>query len=444
MGYLVNCHRNSDAGTWLEDDSYDAWGKRRNLNGVVGTINSVTVHGYTNQEQLYNAQVIDLNARMYDPFLAKMLSVDPVISNNLDLQSYNPYAYAGNNPLAFTDPTGMCKGLFGCIGSFFMSPFKLIMPVIQHNPIIGDMFVIVGSIVGGPEVGAALEAEITGYETGNIWKGLEAGAIVYGEAEVMYKVGTLTGGGGVTCCAADYFENAVGHGVVGGVVSIVQGGDFQSGFLAAGVGGLVDPYALAVDHGLGGTEGLYAGTAISAVSGGVGSVLGGGKFANGAETGAFGYLFNAAMHDAAAALKQTQEQYGNVNVKAFLGAIADAEGGGYNTMIGGSSFSDMSTHPTYVPCGDNMCSAAGEYQETIRFWQQYGGEIGLNDFSPNTQDLLATRALNDAGAIQMIEVGNIAGAVNRANGIWSSLPGGSQQQVGIDMFKANYQSHLSN
>ena len=33
---------------------------------------------------------------------------------------------------------------------------------------------------------------------------------------------------------------------------------------------------------------------ISSVAGGVGSVAGGGKFANGAITGAFGYLFNAA------------------------------------------------------------------------------------------------------------------------------------------------------
>lgn len=37
---------------------------------------------------------------------------------------------------------------------------------------------------------------------------------------------------------------------------------------------------------------LAAGTAISAVVGGAGSVLGGGKFQNGAITGAFGYLFN--------------------------------------------------------------------------------------------------------------------------------------------------------
>jgi hypothetical protein len=39
------------------------------------------------------------------------------------------------------------------------------------------------------------------------------------------------------------------------------------------------------------------GTIKSAIAGGIGSVLGGGKFANGAQTGAFSYLFNQAMHD---------------------------------------------------------------------------------------------------------------------------------------------------
>src|SRR5207253_2808556 len=57
--------------------------------------------------------------------------------------------------------------------------------------------------------------------------------------------------------------------------------NFGSGFLAAGfssVAGLA-------------SSGLSAkGLVISAVAGGVGSVLGGGKFANGAITGAFAYL----------------------------------------------------------------------------------------------------------------------------------------------------------
>jgi hypothetical protein len=57
------------SGNVLEADSYDAWGKRRNLNGtpdVNDTINSQTQYGYTNQEHLQDLQLINLNARVYD------------------------------------------------------------------------------------------------------------------------------------------------------------------------------------------------------------------------------------------------------------------------------------------------------------------------------------------------------------------------------------------
>ena len=71
-------------------------------------------------------------------------------------------------------------------------------------------------------------------------------------------------------------------------MSIAPSGNFESGFIAGGFGGLTDPYASILSGG-----NIYFGTAISATSVGIGSILGGGKFGNGAVTGAFGYLFNA-------------------------------------------------------------------------------------------------------------------------------------------------------
>ncbi len=67
----------SSTGSVVEGDSYDAWGKRRNLDGSPDpndTITSQTIHGYTNQEHLQDAHLIDLNARMYNPLLGVMLS----------------------------------------------------------------------------------------------------------------------------------------------------------------------------------------------------------------------------------------------------------------------------------------------------------------------------------------------------------------------------------
>src|SRR5690606_27586654 len=43
-------------------------------------------------------------ARYYDPRLSIFISVDPLAK-----QTMEPYLYTGNNPIMFTDPTGMSK-----------------------------------------------------------------------------------------------------------------------------------------------------------------------------------------------------------------------------------------------------------------------------------------------------------------------------------------------
>ena len=47
-------------------------------------------------------------ARWMDPATGTFLSVDPVVSNYADPQTLNAYAYARNNPVTNTDPTGAC------------------------------------------------------------------------------------------------------------------------------------------------------------------------------------------------------------------------------------------------------------------------------------------------------------------------------------------------
>jgi RHS repeat-associated protein len=47
-----------------------------------------------------------VGARMYDPGLGAFISVDPVMDLS-DPQQWNAYAYANNNPMTWSDPTGM-------------------------------------------------------------------------------------------------------------------------------------------------------------------------------------------------------------------------------------------------------------------------------------------------------------------------------------------------
>jgi|SRR5690606_6386543 len=43
-------------------------------------------------------------ARYYDPRISIFVSLDPLVE-----QTFEPYSYTGNNPINFTDPTGMSK-----------------------------------------------------------------------------------------------------------------------------------------------------------------------------------------------------------------------------------------------------------------------------------------------------------------------------------------------
>ena len=47
-----------------------------------------------------------MNGRIYDPFLGRVLSADPLVPAPHDMQSFNRYSYVFNNPLSLTDPSG--------------------------------------------------------------------------------------------------------------------------------------------------------------------------------------------------------------------------------------------------------------------------------------------------------------------------------------------------
>jgi RHS repeat-associated protein len=62
--------------------------------------------GFTGHEHLAEFGLINMNGRMYDPILGRMLSPDNFIQDADYTQSYNRYSYCLNNPLKYTDPSG--------------------------------------------------------------------------------------------------------------------------------------------------------------------------------------------------------------------------------------------------------------------------------------------------------------------------------------------------
>jgi RHS repeat-associated protein len=50
--------------------------------------------------------LINMNGRMYDPVIGRVLSPDPSVQSPTYTQNYNRYSYCLNNPLRYTDPSG--------------------------------------------------------------------------------------------------------------------------------------------------------------------------------------------------------------------------------------------------------------------------------------------------------------------------------------------------
>ncbi|MDD3132730.1 MAG: RHS repeat-associated core domain-containing protein, partial [Bacteroidales bacterium] len=103
--------------------AYDPWGRRRdpgswhNLTASeIEQENFLFARGYTGHEHLDAFGLINMNGRMYDPLLGRMLSPDNYVQAPDNSQNFNRYSYALNNPLVYTDPDGeWLHLLFGAI-----------------------------------------------------------------------------------------------------------------------------------------------------------------------------------------------------------------------------------------------------------------------------------------------------------------------------------------
>ena len=103
-----------ELGQAQEKYNYDAWGKRRYVDGDFMDESEffsfaslmITNTGYTGHEHLDDVGLIHMNGRVYDPLTARFLSADPIVQDPMNMQSLNRYSYVWNNPLSYTDPTG--------------------------------------------------------------------------------------------------------------------------------------------------------------------------------------------------------------------------------------------------------------------------------------------------------------------------------------------------
>jgi RHS repeat-associated protein len=92
----------------VAEQNFDAWGRKRNFAtwdyAGVQSVPDWLYRGFTGHEHLAEFGLINMNARLYDPILGRMLSPDNLVGSGS--QGFNRYSYANNNPLKFTDPSG--------------------------------------------------------------------------------------------------------------------------------------------------------------------------------------------------------------------------------------------------------------------------------------------------------------------------------------------------
>ena len=192
---------------------YDAWGQQ------AVTTNTLGFHrGYTGHEMLPEFGLINMNGRLYDPYLARFLSPDNYVQMPDFSQSFNRYSYCLNNPLKYVDPDGEIAWLaigFAIAGAYMggvatnkgeLNPFHWD----YSNPLTYGG-ILIGGIAGGI-TGSALAGSTAwniGFSIGNPY--LSAGVTIGATATSGFQYGfhwTTSAGGGY-----DSVEKATGKAV---------------------------------------------------------------------------------------------------------------------------------------------------------------------------------------------------------------------------------------
>ena len=175
----------NDLGMVLHRHSFDAWGRKRNAEDwssyKVEDYNAPWLfRGYTGHEMLPEFDLINMNGRLYDNTIGRMLSADNYAGYDGTSQSYNRYSYAFNNPLKYTDPSGEFNG-----------------------------WAAIGGAVGGALAGAAYT--IATGDGDNLWRNVAFGA----------GAGALAGGfiGNISFASGNGPEKILGRSDGGGVLS---------------------------------------------------------------------------------------------------------------------------------------------------------------------------------------------------------------------------------
>lgn len=301
-----------ETGKLFQELSYDAWGVRRNPDtwvefSVLTSSNAYNDHGFGGHEHIDIFEMINMDGRMYDPIVGRFISADPFIQSPDLSQSLNRYAYCINNPLSLIDPSGY---------SWFSENWKTItasivgiaVTVVTAGSGSGAAVALIAGAAGGA-AGALTGALLNGANIGQIAKSTFIGAF-WGAVTGVVKnyVGDIQ----------QFWLRIGAHTLSEGALEGLQGGNVIHGFMMGATSSLGSSFIESNLKPLG----KVAEVAANSILSGTIDEIGGGKFANGAITGAFTILFNDMMHTDGKKTKQQTNDDDNSNQLAGSLALA--------------------------------------------------------------------------------------------------------------------------
>lgn len=308
LGSVTRIYNTS--GTAVFSAQYDPWG--------VQTVTTNTIkynRGYCGHEMLNDFQLINMNGRMYDPYLGRFLSPDNYVQLPTSAQSFNRYSYCLNNPLKYVDPSGE---LFG----------------------IDDLFLL--TIAVNAYTSAVTSAFNASMQGRNVFEGALRGlgsSLISSIGSI--GVGAYFGHGGSTLL--NELLRAGVHGIVGGTASLISGDGFAPGFISGSLSSL----------GTSAVQALGANSIVGAgVSMGIGALsanLSGGNWMMGAMEGLNSALLNhyGGNHGGGNWLPEVVV-YGHQGILSSVHAVLDIAG--MIPCIG--EFADVANAVMYTIQGD--------------------------------------------------------------------------------------------
>ena len=96
------------SGTRLVTYTYDAWGNVTTSYSNGGASTAARYNPFRYRGYYYDTETgfYYLNSRYYDPSVGRFLNADGYVNANGDILGFNMFAYCGNNPVMFKDPSG--------------------------------------------------------------------------------------------------------------------------------------------------------------------------------------------------------------------------------------------------------------------------------------------------------------------------------------------------